>query len=284
MLRFGAPLIFANSGLFVLHFSDRFFLQHLRSLEAVGIYALGYKFGYMLNFLVVQPFFVMWQARMYHIHAHPDHRDIFKRIFALYSVGLIYAGLAMSLFSSEMITVMAEAKYAASQDVIPVVVLSYVFYGISYYGQLGMLLTDHTRTIGIIGAVLAAVNLGLNYVLVLKFGMMGAAFATALSFALLAGISYWQSLRVFDLRLGMSRMAVPMALAITLYVACRLWLSSSFGVAVPVKLAVLAVFPLIVWKSGMLPAGAAAILVSAKDRVTARFGRRFATLSPKVPH
>ena len=282
MLRFGAPLIFANSGLFILHLSDRFFLQHFASLDAVGIYALGYKFGFMLNYLAVQPFFVMWQSKMYYIHSHPEHRDIFRHIFALYALGLIYTGLAMSLFSSEMVTVMAEVKFASSQDVIPVVVLSYIFYGISYYGQLGMLLTDHTRTIGIIGAVVAVVNLGLNYILVLQFGMMGAAFATALSFALLAGLSYWQSLRVFYLPLGMCRMAVPMALAIILYVASRLWIPPALGVAVPVKLAVLAAFPFVVWKSGMLPPGAAAVLASAKDRVAATFGRRFAALSRTV--
>jgi O-antigen/teichoic acid export membrane protein len=68
MLGYGMPLIFANVGLFVLNFSDRFFLQHLRSIETVGIYAVGYKFGYMMNYLVVQPFFVMWQSRMYSIY------------------------------------------------------------------------------------------------------------------------------------------------------------------------------------------------------------------------
>src|SRR4029077_17328391 len=88
LLGFGVPLILSNIGLFVLNFSDRFFLQHLRSLELVGIYAVGYKFGFMMNYLFVQPFFVMWQSRMYVIHAQPEHRKIFKEIFALYSLGL----------------------------------------------------------------------------------------------------------------------------------------------------------------------------------------------------
>src|SRR6185312_16264168 len=51
MLAFGAPLMFSNLAVFALNFSDRFFLQHLRSLEVVGVYAVGYKFGYMLNYL-----------------------------------------------------------------------------------------------------------------------------------------------------------------------------------------------------------------------------------------
>jgi len=144
MLSFGLPLIFSNVALFVLNFSDRFFLQHLQSLQVVGVYAVGYKFGYMLNYLVVQPFFIMWQSRMYAIRTQPEHASIYRQLFSMYSLGMVYLGLGMSLFSPEMIRLMVEPKFAASQDVIPVVVLAYIFYGISYYAQLGIFLTEKT--------------------------------------------------------------------------------------------------------------------------------------------
>jgi O-antigen/teichoic acid export membrane protein len=280
MLRFGFPLIFANSGLFILNFSDRFFLQRFQSLEVVGIYALGYKFGYMMHYLIVQPFFVMWQGRMYSIHKQPDHQTIFKQIFALYSIGLIYAGLAMSLFSPETVRVMAEPKFAASQNVIPVVVLSYIFYGLAYYAQLGLYLTDRTRAIGMIGMVSAGVNLALNYVLVRQFGMMGAAAATVLSFAVMAGISYWKSQRVFPMQLGIGRTAVAMTMAIAFFLACR-WLSPEpFGMGLWLKAGVLLLFPAAIWKLRLLPAGAETTLVAAADRVREMFDRRFAGALP----
>jgi O-antigen/teichoic acid export membrane protein len=266
MLRFGAPLVLANLGLFVLNFSDRFFLQHLRSLEVVGIYALGYKFGYMMNAMVVQPFFVMWQSRMYNVYAQPDHVKIFQQIFAFYSLGLIYAGLAMSLFSPEVVQIMVEPRFVASQDVIPVVVLSYIFYGFSYYAQLGMFLTDRTKVIGVIGAASAGLNIVLNYFLIGYFGMMGAAFATLLSFGFLGAVSYWRSQIILPLRLGLGRMAAAMAIAIALYLACRRWTEPSTVTAVSAKLAILAAYPVLVWKSRILHPSAAATLSSAKGQ------------------
>ncbi len=281
MIGFGAPLIISNIGLFVLNFSDRFFLQHLRSLDVVGIYAVGYKFGYMMNFLFVQPFFVMWQSRMYAIHAQPEHRMIFKQVFSLYWFGLVSAGLAMSLFSPEVVRIMVEPKFAASQEVIPLVVLAYIFYGLSYYAQLGMFLTDNTKVIGAIGAASAALNLGLNYILVLHFGMMGAAWATVVSFLFMAGVSYWRSQRAFRLPLGVGRMFAAMFLAAGVYLFMRWWNPSSLSTAVAVKLLLVGSFPLFVWKSGILPAPAAAVLSATVGRAAAALTVSVASVAGK---
>jgi O-antigen/teichoic acid export membrane protein len=273
MLAFGLPLIFANLGLFVLNFSDRFFLQHLRSLDVVGVYAVGYKFGYMMNYVFVQPFFVMWQSRMYAIHERPEHRNIFRQVFLFYSLGLIFVGLGMSLFSDNVVRRMVEAKFAASSEVIPIVVLAYIFYGLSYYAQLGMFLTDRTRMIGVLGAGAALLNLVLNYFMISRWGMMGAAWATVLSFAAIAAASYWCSQRVFRLPLNIGRMTLALALAAGFYALSR-WVNPQWTAAgLLARVALLAVFPWIIWKAGILPASEAETLISARDSALARISR-----------
>ena len=273
MLDFGIPLIASNLSLFVLNFSDRFFIQHLRSLDMVGVYAVGYKFGYMMNYLVVQPFFIMWQSRMYAIHSRPEHPAIFRQFFSMYSLGMIYTGLAMSLFSPEVVAIMVQPKFAASQDIIPVVALAYIFYGLAYYAQLGILLSEKTGSLGLIGTISAGLNLVLNYFLVSYFGMTGAAWATVLSFAFMMAANYVFSQRTFRLRLGFGRVGGGMALAIAIYVLCR-WCFPEPGVAaVMIKLLVLAVFPVVIWKSGILTPGAAASVSSAGDAAVAALWR-----------
>lgn len=267
MLEFGVPLILSNIGLFVLNFSDRYFLQHLRSLDVVGVYAVGYKFGFMMNYLFVQPFFVMWQTRMYAIHTNPDHRKIFRQFFAIFSLGLFFAGLGMSLFSPEVIRLMVEPRFAAGQEVVPVVVLSYVFYGLGYYAQLGMLLTDRTRLVGVIGAAAAGLNLVLNYFLISKFGMMGAAWATLLSFAAIAAACYWGSQRVFPLPLGLGRMWAGLLLAVALYLPFRFWTPGSLAGTLVLKLVALAAFPVLAWKTGILPSAMADAALAAVGRL-----------------
>ena len=56
VLKFSIPLIPASLGMFILHFSDRYFVKHFCSLSDVGIYSLGYKFGFILSVIVIHPF------------------------------------------------------------------------------------------------------------------------------------------------------------------------------------------------------------------------------------
>lgn len=279
MVKFGLPLIFSNLTLFALNFSDRFFLQHLRSLEVVGVYSVGYKFGYMLNYLLVQPFYVMWQARMYVIHAQPEHRRVFSQIFVLYSLVLSFAALGLSLFSPEIVSLMVDAKFAATRDVIPLVAAAYVFGGLAYYVQLGMFLTNNTKLIGYVSAVAACLNLGLNFTLISQFGMTGAAWATLLSFVSLTVGSYICSQRVFPLDLAIGRVGKAMVAAVGLYVLSRYWISGQFWVAVALKAALLGAYVLFVWTAGVLSEPEIDTLRAAWQGVLEKFGKATGLLS-----
>jgi O-antigen/teichoic acid export membrane protein len=252
MLVFGFPLMFSNMALFVLNFSDRFFLQHLRSLEIVGIYAVGYKFGYMLNYLLVQPFMIMWQGRMYAVYRNPDHAAVLRQMFVLFSLVLAFAGLALSLVSPEIIHIMVGSRYAAAQDVIPVVTFAYVWFGIGFFAQTGMYLADKTNRVGAVTAVAAALNIILNYVLIVRFGMVGAAWATLLSFAAMTVGSYWMSRRSLPLPLGALRVAGILSVALVIYFVCRMIAPDALLTGLAVKLTGIAIFPVAIWGSGLL--------------------------------
>lgn len=282
MARFGLPLMLSNLSLFMLNFSDRFFLQHLRSLEVVGIYAVGYKFAYMLNYLVVQPFYIMWQSRMYAIHADRQHASIFGQIFALYALVLTYAGLALSLFSPEVVHLMVGPQFSSSQSVVPIVALAYIFNGLGFYVQVGMLVMNRTRLIGLIGTGVACLNAGLNYVLILKYGMLGAAWATLLSFVAWAACSYLLSQRLLPLPLEWSRVGLMIGIAIVIYLACTRWGSDLLVGALLIKTVVLAGFPILLWKLGIVSQAEIGSLRSTWGEMLARTSRVFALVSGKA--
>lgn len=235
LLSFGAPLVLSGMTMFILNFSDRLFLQRFRSLDAVGIYSVGYKFGYIINFLIIQPFNTMWMARMYQVHRRDDCRQIFKQVFVLYSVLLIVSGLAASVFSGELLKVIADVRYASGKAVIAPIVLAYVLFGIGSYLQLGMFLAGRTGLIGAVSLAAAAINLGLNYVLIRQYGMMGAAYATALGFLALAVGSYFCSQRVWPIELGLGRVLRGIALAFVVYQLASAVHSESTWLTVMIK-------------------------------------------------
>jgi O-antigen/teichoic acid export membrane protein len=273
MMGFGLPLIFSNLALFTLNFADRFFLKHFQSLDVVGIYAVGYKFAFMLNYLIVQPFFVMWQGRMYEIHKQRDHAAIFGQIFILYSVLLMYAGLALAVFSPEIAMLMVAPSFASSASVIPPVTLAYVFCGIAYYVELGMFLSSRTKMIGFVSAGAAVLNLGLNYFLIKHDGMLGAAWATMLSFLALAAGSYWISQRLMPLPLAVGRASIALAVAIGLFLISNWQTGGNLAVTILVKTALLVAYPVILWKSGVLSPSELSTLSLLKDAAESTVNR-----------
>jgi O-antigen/teichoic acid export membrane protein len=242
MLRFGAPLVFANLTMFTLNFSDRLFLQRLVSLDAVGVYAVGYKFGYLINFVLIQPFNMMWQARMYVVHRRPDHRLVFGQVFVLYSFLLTFAALGIALFSHEVVRIMVDPRYVAGEQVVGVVALGYVFLGIAYYVQLAMFLGDRTGLVGGVSTAAAALNLAANYILISRFGIMGAGLATLIGFLALAAGSYYCSERVMQLRLPVGRVLLGLSAAIAIYLAGQKFTPESIAAAISFKCVLLAGF------------------------------------------
>jgi hypothetical protein len=93
--------------------------------------------------------------------------------------------------------------------------------------------------------------------------MMGAAWATVLSFAFMTGISYVFSQRALRLPLGFGRVGMAMTLAVGLYTLCRFGNTEQGLRGLVAKVLVLAVFPVVVWKAGMLTPSAAATISSA---------------------
>src|SRR5262249_10247322 len=175
---FGAPLILTSSAAFIINFSDRFFLRHFGTISDVGIYALGYKFGYMLSLLVVQPFDMIWQARLYEIRKLPDSGRVFARLFEYYSFFLIVSALALSICIREVVRVISAPQFHSAYKVVPVVALAYIFQGTNRFFLAGAYIAKKTMPLATVGIVCATVNLALNLALIPAFGMLGAAWST----------------------------------------------------------------------------------------------------------
>src|ERR1700674_5025570 len=159
---FGWPLVLTSVSAFALNFSDRFFLQHFTTVSNVGIYALGYKFAFMLSFLIVQPFDSIWSARMYQIAEKENAGLLFSRIFRYYCLLLIAAALCVSLVIKEVVSAVSPPAFHEAYRVVPVVLLAYIFQGTYRYVVSGMYIAQKTIYVGVISAVTLLANLLLN--------------------------------------------------------------------------------------------------------------------------
>lgn len=247
---FGLPLILTSFSAFELNFADRFFLQHYSNVSTVGVYALGYKFGFMLSFLIIQPFIMIWGARMYEVAKKSDAGDTLSRIFAYFSLILTVAALALSLVIKEVVSVIAAPQFHDAYKIVPIVALAYLFYGVGYFFQTGMYVKKKTSYLGLIGVICACANIGLNFILIPRYAAMGAAWATALSFLLMGTLAYAFSQRVFPIPYSLYRTALSVMVAAGIYVLSTLVEFSPVILAVGLKLLLLISFGVLIFLLG----------------------------------
>ena len=252
---FGAPLMVTSATGFVVNFSDRFFLRHFSTLATVGVYALGYKFGFMLSLLVVQPFDMIWQARLYDIGKQDKTGKTFARLFEYYCFVLVVAALGLSLVIKELLSVISPGDFHTAYKVVPIIALAYVFQGANRFFLAGTYIAKRTLPLGAVGLACAAANIGLNLLWIPRFGMLGAAWSTLFSFFLMSSLAWYVSQRVYPIPYVFSRVAMLIGLATLLYLASTLVGFPSLLLQIFVKLSFLAAFPVVLYMLGFFSKG-----------------------------
>lgn len=250
MVRYGSPLVVATLGMFVLHFSDRFLLRRLATLEDVGLYALGYKFAMMLPALVMEPFGLIWGAAVFSIFRRDDAPKIYAKVFTYLMLVAVFFTLGVSLLIKDVVKVVATPRFLPAHAVVPVVMLGLLCLASAQFFETGVHLMKRTvyRAIALVSA--AACNILLNLVLIPRYGMMGAAFATLLSFAFLAALAYLFGQRLYRIPYEFGRVARIGVTAIAVYWVSTLLSLESVAMSVGVRIVLLAVFPMLLWVTG----------------------------------
>lgn len=190
MLSFGSPLLLSSWSIFIIHFGDRFFLTRYTTLTEVGIYALAYKIGFMVSYMVGEPFGRVWSVSLYKCASAPRWQDQFAAVFRYLAFALVLVGLSLSIFSRQGLALLSNGAYAAGVRLVPVLVFAYVcreagdfFRGVLFIGR-------RPGTFSVITVFCAALNVGLNYWLIPQYGAMGAAAATLLTWVAYMGICW----------------------------------------------------------------------------------------------
>jgi len=199
---FSFPLMLTWVITFYLTFGDRYFLRNNFGVDEVGIYSLAYKFGFLLMFLVVNPFGAVWYAEKYNIIKSDNAQETIGSVFIYYSAAILIVCIFISLFIENALHVMATPPFWKAASIVPVVLAAYVTNAWCEFISLGILLKDKTIELTY-GTVLAGVVITPCYLfLIPKFGGMGAAWSTLFAFGVRALWVYYRARRLCDLGLA----------------------------------------------------------------------------------
>ena len=181
---FSFPLIFSMISWLILNSADRFFLSYYKDLNEVGLYALGYKVGLIVNLGVIVPFQLAWAPYVFN-NFDADKKEIliksYSRIFTYLILCYSILGLSVLFFSKEIIFFLGSGKYSQSVQVVPYVIIAYVFVGVFYWAGVFFYLVKKTILLSVIVSSMALLNLIFNWVMIPVWGGIGAAITTVVT-------------------------------------------------------------------------------------------------------
>lgn len=183
MIVFGGPLILSSGSVFIIHFSDRYFLNHYGTLADVGVYALAYKMGFLVTYLVGQPFGNVWNVSLFAYAAEDGWQRRFVRVAGCLTFFLVAAATGIAVFAHALIAITVNQAYAGAAFLAPVVAFGYAFREIGDFFRGMLFINKRVFLFGRITATCAVLNLALDTVLIRKYGASGAAWATLLTWA-----------------------------------------------------------------------------------------------------
>jgi O-antigen/teichoic acid export membrane protein len=252
MLAFGLPKVPHGFMIQVQNLADRKILDLFVTRADVGIYNLSYGLGTGVKF-ALSAFAPAWEPFIYSQIGRPGAPQAIARVITYAWAAFLAAGLPLAVLAPELLTLLTPKapEFRAGAPVVPVIVLAYLLHGLFLLTSVGIGIRKKTGYYPLITAVAATTNVSANFLLIPRLGMMGAAWATVLSYAVMAGMGWWISRRLYPLPLEHGRMA-RLVTAAGLSYALSLLAPTSLWPSVFVKCLILALFPVLLVVSGFL--------------------------------
>lgn len=247
MLKFGLGLIPGNLGAWVLSLSSRYVIQYFLGPGAVGLYSLAYKTGSLVDVGITTPFALSWSVVVFPAARDGSILEMIKRTFTYYNAVAGFAVLVLGLFSKEIILLLGGKQYAGAEPVVFLIALGLVANGWPYFVSVGFNLVNKTHYFSMIFCASAALNLGLNFLLVPRWGIYAAAISTLVSYVLSSGVYLLTSRRYLRVEIEITRNTAVLGSVIVLYLISTV-VQAHFGIRILLLVAYVAVL----WVCGLV--------------------------------
>ena len=179
MLAFSTPLVFSGVAVWISLYIDRVMINRLLSVEAVGLYGIGYRVASIASLVMVG----FQGALTPLVYAHcqdPETPGQLAKIFRIFMLFALFIYLILSLFAQDIVRLLTTEQFFGGATVViylvPAVLLSNM-----YIFAPGISIAKKTHLMIWINFGGALVNIFLNFILIPVLGIIGAGLATLFS-------------------------------------------------------------------------------------------------------
>jgi O-antigen/teichoic acid export membrane protein len=247
LLFFGMPIVPTTLAFQVISSADRYILQRFASLKDVGLYSVAYKVGIIMGFIVMS-FQTAWGPFMFTIEKKENAKELYSKVLTYSTFMFCFVSLALSLFSKEIVKILTTEQYYSAYKIVPIIVFSYVFYGLYYVVAVGVNIKNKTYYFPLVLFIAAIINIGLNFILIPKIGIMGAAYATLFSFVFMAFGIYYFSNKYYPLEYEVHKIFTVFTYWILSNAVISLTSPIPYSLELALKITILLIFMALIFK------------------------------------
>ncbi|MEO8514972.1 MAG: oligosaccharide flippase family protein [Ignavibacteria bacterium] len=198
--------LFLYYGIFMISIDliDRFILEYFKGSAEVGIYSASYRIGIVMN-LVITGFKVAWTPFFMNLKSDESNKEIFSKVFTYFCYGGLIVFLFFSLFAVDMVRLnvggytLLNEKYWSGLVIVPYILIAYLFSGLYMNLNVASFFSNKIKYLIISSAAGCVSNIALNFILIPKFSITGAAIATMLSYMLMFVVLYYFSQKIYKI-------------------------------------------------------------------------------------
>jgi O-antigen/teichoic acid export membrane protein len=250
LLRFGLPYIPSGLAAMAIQVIDRPILRALTDDATVGIYQANYRLGIFMM-LIVSMYEYAWRPFYFSTAKDPNAKQIFARVLTYLILFMAFIFLVLTFFINDIAKLSIFGRhiigpgYWSGLGIVPIVLLGYLFLGISTNFSAGIFIEKKTQYTPFITVTGALVNIIVNFILIPLYGMYGAAWATLVAYAVMALVSYLFVRNIYPVRYEWERIlkiAIGTILSVILFYCIPVDTVSSPIISFGWRILLLAVF------------------------------------------
>lgn len=243
MLLFSLPFIPNALSAAIMHRADRYFVQQYGSLADVGVYGVGYRFPFILNSLILSSFGRIWySASMYDIAKEKEAQQTHAKITTYFVTLYVMGQYLLAIFAPTIIRLLAAPDYFEAWKVMQIVAFACALYAIHPFFTSGAFLKNKTWVLPISHVIPAALNIGLNMLLLPRYGYIAAAWVTVITYFAYSFLNYLICRAFYPIKFEFVKMGTFLGICIALTVGSDL-MSISNAWLEGIKEAAFAVIP-----------------------------------------
>lgn len=187
--RYALPQMPAGVGSMVLGQANRFFMLGYLTLGAIGIYSVSIKLASTIQ-LVNTAFILAWAPFMHAQFKKKNNKIVFASVFPIVVGATFLFVCIISLFSQEMVTLLATKEFYSSHKYVGGLALFFSLYIIKETIDIGPKIKEKTKFLSLTFFLSVIINLSSLFLLVKYFKIEGVVFSMIITNLFLIVISW----------------------------------------------------------------------------------------------